>query len=111
MIDSITAFEANSGDGEALKEHLWALADHFKRLGITFIFTTEAYSFFESGPRGMQARVSYVADSIILLRLVEERNDVARRINVLKMRGVHHETALKHLRIGPSDIGIEDIAP
>jgi circadian clock protein KaiC len=111
VIDSISAFEANSGDGEVLREHLWALADHFKRLGITFVFTTEAYSFFESGPNGVQAHVSYIADNIILLRLVEANSDVKRRINVLKMRGVHHDTALKHLRIGPSGIAVEDIAP
>lgn len=80
-------------------EYLWAISDYFKRRGVTFILTAEAYSFFESSASPDDVRKSYLADSIILLRLVEDGDDVSRKLNVLKMRGSNHETALRELQI------------
>jgi hypothetical protein len=48
---------------------------------------------------------------VILLLLVEKVDDVSRHINVLKMRGLHHDSALKHLRIGPSSVEVVDSVP
>lgn len=100
VIDSISAFDLLPTKGDiSTVEYLWAISDYFKRRGTTLIMTTEAYSFFESSGFSGEAKVSYLADSIILLRLVEERGDVRRKINVLKMRGSDHQTTLCDLDI------------
>jgi circadian clock protein KaiC len=96
VIDSISALDLRGDDGDVSSaETLWALTDYFKRKGVTLILTTEAYSFFESAIA--ERRNSYLSDSILLLRLVEERNDVRRMVNVLKMRWSQHDTALREL--------------
>jgi circadian clock protein KaiC len=110
VVDAVTAVEAVTTDHVLLREHLWGLVDHFKRHGVTFVLTSEAYSFFETGA-GFQTQISYLSDVVILLRLVEKDDDVSRHINVLKMRGLHHDSALKHLRIGPSSVEVVDSVP
>jgi circadian clock protein KaiC len=100
VIDSVTAFEAVA-QGNALRDYIWGLSEHLKRGGITLILTAEAYSFFEQGI-GFDQRVSYIADTLILCRLVEEGDRLMRKINVLKMRGSGHDRNLHELRIGPN---------
>ena len=106
VIDSVTAFEVVATEGSALKDYIWGLSEHFKRIGVTLILTTEAYSFFEYAAGGFDRKVSYIADTILLLRLVEEGDHLRRKVNVLKMRGSDHDADLHELRIGP-DIAVE----
>jgi circadian clock protein KaiC len=101
VIDSVTAFEAVT-EGNALRDYIWGLSEHLKRLGVTLVLTTEAYSFFEHNANSFDRRVSYIADSVILLRLVEEGDRMLRKINVLKVRGSDHDRDLHELRIGPN---------
>jgi circadian clock protein KaiC len=101
VIDSVTAFEAVT-EGNALRDYIWGLSEHLKRLGVTLVLTTEAYSFFEHNVSSFDRRVSYIADSVILLRLVEEGDRMLRKINVLKVRGSDHDRDLHELRIGPN---------
>jgi circadian clock protein KaiC len=105
VIDSISAFDLRQDIGDAsAAEFLWALTDYFKRKGISLILTTEAYSFFESA--SSERRNSYLSDSIILLRLVEADNDMRRMINVLKMRGGQHDSALRELQFTDSGMRV-----
>jgi circadian clock protein KaiC len=109
VIDGISAFDLLPGRGDiSTVEYLWAISDYFKRQGITLILTSEGYSFFESAASLDDLRKSYIADSIILLRLVEEGEQVRRKINVLKMRGSDHETSLRELQIDARGLRVLD---
>jgi circadian clock protein KaiC len=111
VIDGIGVSGLTRADGDAVaSEYMWALADYFKRTGTTLILTDEAYSFFESGQSAPEAqRRSYLADSIVLLRLREEGNEVRRVISVLKMRGSGHDTSLRELHITEDGIKIDNV--
>ena len=98
VIDSVSAFDAERNDSANVRDYLWGIADHFRREGVTLILTTEAYSFFESGNEP-DRHMSYVADTVLLLRLVEVHDDVKRRISVMKMRGSQHDTRIRELSI------------
>jgi len=107
VIDSVSAFDTERKDGAAVSDYLWAIADHFRRDGVTLILTTEAYSFFEGGGKP-ERHMSYLADAVLLLRLVEIDDDVKRRISVMKMRGSHHDTRIRELQIGSDRV---EVAP
>jgi circadian clock protein KaiC len=108
VIDSLSAFDLPGVEGSGTAEYLWAIADYFKRTGTTLIFTSETYSFFEPNSRLWDQPRSYLADSILLLHLTEEANQVCRRIGVLKMRGSNHATSLRELHIGDDGVWIAD---
>lgn len=45
--------------------------------------------------------VSYLADTVVLLRFFESRGIVHRALSVMKKRSGHHEATIRELRIGP----------
>jgi circadian clock protein KaiC len=45
--------------------------------------------------------VSYLADSVILLRFFETRGEVRRALSVMKKRTSTHEATIRELRLGP----------
>jgi len=98
VIDSVSAFDIVPGSGEVVHDYLWGIADYFKRQSVTLILTTEEYSFFEGGGEP-ERRMSYLADTVLLLRLVEVGGDVKRRVSVMKMRGSGHDTRIRELVI------------
>jgi circadian clock protein KaiC len=105
VIDSITAFEAAVPDLAKYQSHLWAIADYFKRNGVTVIMTTEAKGPFE--PLEIStAGVSFIADNIIFLRYVEVGGEIKRVVGVLKMRGSRHDKHLRELLIDPPKIAV-----
>lgn len=106
VIDSVTAFEAAVEDVSKLHAYLWGIADHFKRTGVTLVITMERHSFFEPG-NALERHISYVADTVIVLRLVEENSDVRRLVNVLKSRGTQHDSSIRELKIEPSGIYVK----
>jgi circadian clock protein KaiC len=107
VIDSVSAFDTERRDGAAIGDYLWGIADHFRRQGVTLILTTEAFSFFEGGNEP-DRHMSYLADTVLLLRLVEVDDDVKRRISVMKMRGSQHDTRIRELLIGSDRV---EVAP
>lgn len=105
VIDSITAFEAAVPNLSKYQNYLWAISDHFKRNGITLLLTTEL----ADSPNPLlvsSRRISFVSDSIILLRYVETMGGIKRTIAVLKMRGSSHDKTVRELRIDPPQIAV-----
>lgn len=105
VVDSITAFESGLRDVGRLQDYLWGIGDYFKRVGVTLILTTEAYSFYETG-ESLQKHISYISDCIVLLRLVEVEDEIHRRISVLKMRGSAHDSSIREFRIAAHEIAV-----
>ena len=105
VIDSVSAFDIVPGNSVIVHDYLWGIADYFKRQGITLILTTEEYSFFEGGG-APERRMSYLADAVLLLRLVEVGYDVRRRVSVMKMRGSGHDTRIRELVIGEDGVKV-----
>jgi circadian clock protein KaiC len=50
--------------------------------------------------------VSYLADSVVLLRFFEAHGTVRRALSVMKKRTGGHETSIRELRIGPDRVSV-----
>ncbi len=50
--------------------------------------------------------VSYLADTVILLRYFEAGGEIRKAISILKKRSGRHETTIRELRIGPSGLRV-----
>ena len=105
VIDSITAIAAAVPEVATYRYYLWAIMDYCKQWGITVIMTAEAdgpVQALTNSTRGM----TFVADTIIVLRYVEMEGDLKRAVGVLKMRGSGHDTSLHELLIDPPHLAV-----
>ena len=50
--------------------------------------------------------LSYLADAIVLFRFFEAQGDIRKAVSVVKKRTGTHETAIRELRIGPSQVQV-----
>jgi circadian clock protein KaiC len=50
--------------------------------------------------------VSYLADTVVLLRFFEARGEVRRALSVMKKRSGHHESTIREMRLGPGRIHV-----
>jgi circadian clock protein KaiC len=82
-----------------LRELLTYLANH----GVITLLTIEQYGIF--GGQGAQ-NVSYLADSVLLLRYFEHRGEIRRAISVVKRRRGRHENTIRELTFGAEGIVI-----
>ncbi len=115
LIDSISALRSDLMGRQKLRETLLQLTSALKTRGTTCMMTyLTSKMFTASGDnifRGLEAtdiRISSVCDGILLLRYVEHENEVAKALNVLKMRGVDHSRDIRRFRIANGDIHIGD---
>lgn len=106
VIDSISAFEAALHNLAKYQGYLWAIADYFKRNAISILMTSELPSTSDTLQVGIPQRVSFISDTIILLRYQETQGQIKRTITVLKMRGSYHDNTVRELIILPSGISI-----
>lgn len=105
VVDSITAFEAAVPSMSKYQSYLWAITDYCKRTGITCLLTTELAD--SVHPLQVSRRqVSFITDSIILLRYLEANGEIKRTVAVLKMRGSDHEKTVRELQIAPAQITV-----
>ncbi len=104
VIDSISAFEAAVPDPSTYQNYLWAITDYFKRSGVTILMTAELASLAGNDP--VPKKVSFVADNILLLEIVQSGPERKHAISVVKMRGSDHDRFARELHISPTGISV-----
>lgn len=96
-IDSLTGY-LNAMPGEALLTiHLHELFSYLGQSGVTSLLTLAQHAPFTDADTA--AEVSYLADTIILLRYFEALGEVRQAISVLKKRSGVHEQTIREFRI------------
>jgi circadian clock protein KaiC len=50
--------------------------------------------------------VSYLADTVVVLRFFEARGEVRRAMSVVKMRTRMHESTIRELKLGPGRVNV-----
>lgn len=89
VLDSLTQlFDHFIGDAKILRRELFRISDSLKKDGLTVLMTAERNS--EYGEITRHRLEEFVADNVIILRNVLQRERRRRTIEVLKMRGSHH---------------------
>jgi circadian clock protein KaiC len=104
LIDSLNGYQAAMPEENSLILHVHELLQYLNRQG-TATFVTVA----QHGLVGnMQAPVdiTYLADTVLLLRYFEARGQVRRAISVIKKRTGGHESTIREYRLSSRGLSI-----
>lgn len=104
VLDSITHFTRLTTDPSELRNIHTKVVNGLKREGATSILTSEGVTV--GLEQGEKDHLSFVVDTIILLRYVEIESAMQRALLVLKMRGSNHTKDIRRFEIGEGGIRI-----
>lgn len=105
VLDSVNGF-LNAMPGERyLLAQLHELLSYLNENGVVSILVLAQYGIL-GGSMNSPVDVSYLADTVILLRFFEAGGKVRKAISVVKKRSGGHEETIRELRIGPGRITV-----
>lgn len=98
LLDSLSGYR-QSVRGEGLQERVHALCRYLVNMGVTVILINETLSITGDQMKVTEDQVSYLADTIILLRYMELSGEIRKSISVLKKRTGDFEKGLREFEI------------
>ncbi|MES2818219.1 MAG: ATPase domain-containing protein [Pseudomonadota bacterium] len=100
VIDSLNGYQAAMPEENSLILHMHELLQYLNRQGATTFMTVAQHGLV--GDMKAPVDITYLADSVILLRYFEAQGEVRRAISVIKKRTGTHESTIREYRIGGS---------
>ena len=97
VIDSLNGYQAAMPEENSLILHMHELLQYLNRQGAATFMTVAQHGLV--GEMQAPVDVTYLADSVILLRYFESRGKVRRAISVIKKRTGSHETTIREFTI------------
>jgi circadian clock protein KaiC len=104
IIDSLNGYLNAVPEERFLLLHLHELLSYLGQNAVASILVYAQHGLV--GNMHATVDVSYLADSVILLRYFEAAGKIHKAISVVKKRSSHHETAIRGLMMGPSGLQI-----
>lgn len=104
VIDSLNGYQASMPEEQALILHMHELLQYLNRQGATTYLTVAQHGLV--GDMKSPVDVTYLADSVILLRYFEAMGRVLRAISIIKKRTGAHENTIREYRIGSGGISL-----
>lgn len=98
VIDSLNGYQAAMPGEQALILHMHELLQYLNRQGATTFLTVAQHGLV--GDMKSPVDVTYLADTVILLRYFEAVGRVRRAISVVKKRTGAHEDTIREFRLG-----------
>jgi circadian clock protein KaiC len=98
VIDSLNGYQAAMPGEQALILHLHEMLQYLNRQGATTFLTVAQHGLV--GDMRTPVDVTYLADTVILLRYFEALGRVRRAISIVKKRTGPHENTIREYRIG-----------
>jgi circadian clock protein KaiC len=102
VIDSLNGYQAAMPGEHALILHIHELLQYLNRQGATTILTVAQHGLV--GDMKAPVDVTYLADTVVLLRFFEALGRVRRAISVMKKRTGAHEDTIREYRIGKTGV-------
>jgi circadian clock protein KaiC len=102
VIDSLNGYQAAMPEENSLILHIHELLQYLNRQGAATFMTVAQHGLV--GDMQTPVDVTYLADSVILLRYFEAMGKVRRAVSIIKKRTGFHETTIREFKI--SDAGI-----
>ena len=102
IIDSLNGYQAAMPEENALILHMHELLQYLNRQGATTFLTVAQHGLV--GDMKAPVDVTYLADTVVLLRYFEAQGRVRRAMSIIKKRTGRHEDTIREFRIG--DYGI-----
>jgi circadian clock protein KaiC len=102
VIDSLNGYQASMPGEQALVLHVHELLQYLNRQGATTFVTVAQHGLV--GDMKAPVDVTYLADTVILLRYFEALGRVRRAISIVKKRTGSHENTIREYEIGDDGI-------
>jgi circadian clock protein KaiC len=102
VIDSLNGYQAAMPEEQALVLHMHELLQYLNRQGVSTFLTVAQHGLV--GDMKAPIDVTYLADTVILLRYFEALGKVRRAISVVKKRTGAHEDTIREYVIGSNGI-------
>jgi circadian clock protein KaiC len=102
IVDSLNGYQAAMPEEKQLVLHMHELLQFLNRRGATTFLTVAQHGLV--GDMRAPVDVTYLADTVILLRYFEAAGRVRRAISVIKKRTSAHEDTIREYRIGKQGI-------
>jgi circadian clock protein KaiC len=106
VIDSLNGYQASMPEEQALVLHMHELLQYLNRQGASTFLTVAQHGLV--GDMKAPVDVTYLADTVILLRYFEAVGRVRRAISVIKKRTSAHEDTIREYRIDRRGITLGD---
>lgn len=104
VIDSLNGYQAAMPEENALILHMHELLQYLNRQGATTFLTVAQHGLV--GDMRSPVDVTYLADTVVLLRYFEAFGRVRRAVSVIKKRTGGHEDTIREYRIGRDGVKI-----
>lgn len=104
VIDSINGYQAAMPEENALVLHMHELLLYLNRQGASTFMTVAQHGLV--GDMRAPVDITYLADTVILLRYFEAMGQVRRAVSIIKKRTGTHESTIREYRIGTSGLKI-----
>jgi circadian clock protein KaiC len=104
VIDSLNGYQAAMPDENALILHIHELLQYLNRQGATTFLTVAQHGLV--GDMKSPVDITYLADTVILLRYFEATGKVRRAVSIIKKRTGPHEDTIREYRIGPNGVSL-----
>ncbi len=98
IVDSLNGYQAAMPEEKALILHMHELLQYLNRQGATTFLTVAQHGLV--GDMKAPVDVTYLADTVVLLRYFEALGRVRRAISIIKKRTGAHEDTIREYRIG-----------
>ncbi len=102
VIDSLNGYQAAMPEQNSLILHIHELLQYLNRQGAATFMTVAQHGLV--GTMQAPVDVTYLADTVILLRYFEARGRVRRAVSVIKKRTGTHESTIREYRIDHSGL-------
>ena len=106
VIDSLNGYQASMPEEKALILHMHELLQYLNRQGVSTFLTVAQHGLV--GDMQAPVDVTYLADTVILLRYFEALGRVRRAMSVIKKRTGAHEDTIREYRIDGRGITLGD---
>lgn len=104
VIDSINGYQAAMPEENALILHMHELLQYLNRQGANTFLTVAQHGLV--GDMKSPVDVTYLADTVILLRYFEARGKVLRAVSIIKKRTGNHEDTIRAFRISDKGLSV-----
>lgn len=104
IIDSINGYRAAMPEENSLILHMHELLQYLNRRGASTFMTVAQHGIV--GTMDAPVDITYLADTVILLRYFEATGEVRRAVSVVKKRAGKHETTIREFTIGAGGIKV-----
>jgi len=104
VLDSLNGYVNAMPEDEFLHLHLHELLTYLNQRGVLTIMILAQHGLI--GPMGAPVDVSYLADTVMLMRFFEARGSLRKALSVIKKRSGPHETTIREMTVASKGIVI-----